>query len=204
MGTTFFHLAHDPSALDRVFAELRSMFENESDIRIGSKLESCKYLRASVDEAMRLIPSVPNMLPRCVQRGGIVVDGELLPEGTILGCAQWSLHRNNDLFDDANAFRPERWLDDDDDSNEDAEDYKRSRRAFAPFGSGPRTCVGWRLALSETMLTVAKTLFRYKLRLAPESPCCITSGKNESCQYRLKGYAVSVVEGPYLQFSARY
>lgn len=196
MGTTFFHLMHHPDCLERLVEELMDTFGNEEEIAMGPKLESCKYFQACIDEAMRLIPSVPNMLPRKVQQGGTTVDDEFLPEGTIVGCAQWSLHRNQELFHEPEAFRPERWLG-------DQELSTNAKRAYAPFGFGSRTCVGWRLALTETKLTLAKTLFRYQVRLAPSSPCCLAADNLQSCQYDLKGYAVAVGDGPYVQFRQR-
>lgn len=134
MAATFFYLAHHSSALDQVVTELKAAFAERDDIVSGTKLDSCKYLQACLNEAMRLVPSVPNVLPRYVLPGGIAVDGEYLPEGTIVGCCQYALNRHPDYFTEPNSFRPERWLCDERNTIGDVE---LARRAFSPFSTGP-------------------------------------------------------------------
>ncbi len=57
------------------------------------------------------------------------------------------LHFNPDVFDDPDAFRPERW--------EVGRDKRRVMdRFWIPFGKGPRACVGRELALAELVLVV--------------------------------------------------
>lgn len=193
MSATFFYLAHNPETCQRVIEELQTAFAHENEIGVGAKLDSCKFLGACINEAMRLVPSVPNILPRRVQPGGTSVDGEFMPEDAILGCSQYAVNRNPEYFPDPDTYRPERWLDAD-------EDVEQARRAFLPFGTGPRTCVGWKLAWTETNLTLAKTLFSHDMRVAPEAPCCGGKATKVDCEYGLRGYAVAVVDGPYLQF----
>ncbi|KAG9513580.1 hypothetical protein KCV07_g8699, partial [Aureobasidium melanogenum] len=197
MSATFFYLAHHPGCRRRVVEELQTTFTDDSDISVGTKLESCKYLAACVNEAMRLVPSVPNVLPRYVQPGGTDVDGEFMPEGAVLGCSQYAINRNPTYFPEPDTYRPERWLDDE---GEAIAPVDQARKAFAPFGTGPRTCVGWKLAWTETNLTLARTLFSYDIRMAPAAPCCSGRLAKTDCEYHLKGYAVAVVDGPYLQF----
>ena len=98
MSAAFFFLSHHPASRQRVVEELQATFAHETEIGVGAKLDSCKYLAACIDEAMRLVPSVPNILPRYVQPGGTHVDGEFMPEGTILGCSQYSINRNPMYF----------------------------------------------------------------------------------------------------------
>lgn len=201
MSAAFFFLSHHPASRQRVVEELQATFAHETEIGVGAKLDSCKYLAACIDEAMRLVPSVPNILPRYVQPGGTHVDGEFMPEGTILGCSQYSINRNPMYFPQPESYCPERWLEDEETP---LGDVGAARRAFLPFGTGPRTCVGWKLASTETSLTLAKTLFSFDMRVAPDAPCC--GGKApalSSCDYPLKGFAVAVVDGPYLQFKKR-
>lgn len=201
MSAAFFFLSHHPASRQRVVEELQATFAHETEIGVGAKLDSCKYLAACIDEAMRLVPSVPNILPRYVQPGGTHVDGEFMPEGTILGCSQYSINRNPMYFPQPESYCPERWLEDEETP---LGDVGAARRAFLPFGTGPRTCVGWKLASTETSLTLAKTLFSFDMRVAPDAPCC--GGKVpalSSCDYPLKGFAVAVVDGPYLQFKKR-
>jgi len=63
-------------------------------------------------EAMRLHPGVGFPLERYVPKGGLVVGDVLLPEGTIVGMNAWVIHHDKTIYgEDADMFRPERWMD---------------------------------------------------------------------------------------------
>jgi cytochrome P450 len=76
---------HNPSILKKLTDEIRSTFETVEDINSGLALNLCTYLRAVIDEAMRLSPPVGGILPREVLPGGLDVDGIHIPEGTYPG-----------------------------------------------------------------------------------------------------------------------
>ena len=52
-------------------------------------LEHCPYYVACVKETMRLNPSAPNIFPRTVGKGGLVLEGKFVPEGTEITCNPW-------------------------------------------------------------------------------------------------------------------
>ena len=63
---------------------------------------------------MRMHPGVAFPLERIVPPGGTQLCGMQIPADTIVGVNAAVIHRNIDIFGaDANAFRPERWLDKD-------------------------------------------------------------------------------------------
>ena len=67
----------------------------------------------------------------------------LVPEGTKVGYKVFVLHRRKDIYgDDANIFRPERWL--------DGDRFLGGSFGwnFVPFNQGPRACLGRKLVLS--------------------------------------------------------
>lgn len=94
------------------------------------------FLDAVISEGLRCYPAIPMSLPRYVPRGGRVIDGYEVPEGTIVSCQAYSVHKlNADVFPDAERFDPGRWL------QSDGRDAERKRLQFA-FASGGRGCVG--------------------------------------------------------------
>lgn len=173
-------------------------FCNESEIRMGQQLNSCKFLQACINESLRLLPSVPNSAPRIVQEGGIQIDQEFIPAGITVGTCIYTLHRNPRHFSNPEEFRPERWLVRSRGQNAEGESISTNREGFCPFSHGPRSCVAWRLAWAEMNITIARTLFRYDIRLAPGLSCC--GGARNDCQYLLKGFITAAVEGPWVQF----
>jgi cytochrome P450 len=159
-----FYLAHNAHVYNKLVEEIQSSFSSLEEIVHGTKLYSCKYLLACVNESLRMVPPVPSELPRVIQKGGQTIDGNFYPEGTVVGTADWASGHNKDIYGDAGIFRPERWIHSEDNSHEDMLCIKR---AFYPFSKGPANCAGQNLALLELYMVVARTLWRMEVRLAP-------------------------------------
>lgn len=91
------------------------------------QLKSMKYLRACLNESLRLYPVVPlnsrealedTILPRGGGEDGMAPI--FIPRGGLVSWNLWALHRRKDYFgEDAEVFRPERWLDGDDEEGEE-------------------------------------------------------------------------------------
>jgi cytochrome P450 len=97
-----------------------------------ARFDELPFLDALVMEGMRCFPGVPMSLPRYVPSGGRSINGYYLPEGTVVSCQAFSLHRlNPDVFPDPDVFYPERWL-----SNDGSMDRNRWFFAFANGGTG--------------------------------------------------------------------
>ncbi|PYH47859.1 cytochrome P450 [Aspergillus saccharolyticus JOP 1030-1] len=218
LSATIHYLLQHPSRLARATTEIRTSFPTEDEIRFDSASPAtCPYLDACINEAMRLAPSVPNAPPRAVCAGGISIDGEFIPAGTIVGTPIYTLHRNAAYFDCPNEFRPERWLESSSTgASSVGQEYQHQHQqppqqqqtssaattmkqtqafpAFCPFSFGARSCVGWRLAYAELHLAMARLLWRYDVRLA--------SGTT-SPDYEMLGWVVAAVQGPVAQFRRR-
>lgn len=67
---------------------------------------------------------------------GITICGYANSPGTIVATQAWSLHRDDRIFEDAEGFKPERWLE------SDKERLVVMNKQFVPFGVGARGCVG--------------------------------------------------------------
>lgn len=82
LSAALFYLARNPSALATLQNEIRTAFTSLDAIVGGKELTECHFLRACIDEAMRLAPPVPGLLPReVVGKEGITIDGVFLPCG---------------------------------------------------------------------------------------------------------------------------
>jgi cytochrome P450 len=166
-----FYLLHNPGTLATLTREIRSTFSSLDAICSGPALSGCVYLRACIDEALRLAPPVPSHLPREVLPGGIHVDGQFLPAGTVVGTAPWAIHHNATYFPDAFAFRPERWIPTDHHGDGDDDDgLSTARAAFCAFSLGPRGCIGKGVAYQEVTLALAHLLWLYDICLGEGGP----------------------------------
>jgi cytochrome P450 len=198
-------LSRNPTVYARLAEEIRTTFEAGQDIGTGAKLSSCKYLRAVIDETLRIAPPLPSTLWRQIspKAGDLIVEGQVIPSGTLVGINPFAMMRNEKYFDSPLEFRPERWL---------AEDAAASdaRKAFAPFALGDTSCLGKTLAYNETSVTLAKTLFYFDFEKAPgeagklgQGVAGDVKGRHREDEYQLYETLTADHEGPCLVFTAR-
>ncbi|CDM28612.1 Cytochrome P450 [Penicillium roqueforti FM164] len=62
LAATLFYISREPSVYERVTREVRSCFASAEEIHAGTQLNSCQYLRACIDEALRLSPPAGSAL----------------------------------------------------------------------------------------------------------------------------------------------
>jgi cytochrome P450 len=116
------------------------------------------YVRMVIDEAMRLYPPVWAMSRQAAEDD--VVDGFRVARGEHVTLVQYAVHRLPDIWDEPDAFRPERF------TPEAVE--ARPRYAYFPFGAGPRGCIGNHFALMEAALVLATVAQRFQVRAAAD------------------------------------
>ena len=207
LANAFFYLVHNPFALDKVTTEVRTAFSNVEDIHAGPQLTSCIYVRAVLDEAMRMGPPVGGILPREVLPGGITVDEEDIPAGTVIGTPHYTIHHNPDYYTTPFAFSPERWIVGSLPSVT-TESVALARSAFCAFSIGPRGCIGKGMAYTELTISLARVLFAYDMRLAPgthvgEGNGDAEFGRHRATEYQLKDSFTSLKDGPMVEFRRR-
>ena len=201
----FFNLAHNPRVLAKLTTEIRSTFASVEEIMVGTKLSKCQYLRACVDEGLRIAPPAPGELPREVLPGGATIQGQFYPAGTIVGCAPWAMGRDEDVYGDAYIYRPERWI-----ASSEADEVlvRRLKKQFHPFSMGSGDCAGRNLAMLELLLVVARTVWKTDFKLAlgytiGEGRPDLGWGQRSRDQYVVKDSFLCLKDGPVLQFKPR-
>ena len=204
LSALFFYLAHNPLCKDKLADEVRSTFTSGDQICTGPQLSGCRYLRACIDEALRMSPPVPGTLwrERLAQDGDEpwVVDGHVVPPGVRVGVNTYALHHNPEYFPEPFVYRPERWL-----SNGYAKSHTADRAAFIPFTLGGRVCAGKAMAYREVGLTMAKTLWYFDFECASGDGAGKANAQcmNDHGELFLEDVFTSVHKGPYLTFRAR-
>lgn len=153
----------------RLADEIRNTFTSGDEIKGGSKLSACTYLRAVVDESLRVNPPGGFTLWRDVPndgKGPVIVDGHVVPPGTRIGVNMFTMHHNEVYFREPFRFKPERWIAEE--SGLSAEESKRMHGAFIPFSAGSRGCAGRAMAYLEASLVIAKTLWYFDFDFVDE------------------------------------
>lgn len=162
----FFYLTPLPESLQETHHGNPKHLRILDSIRAGTTLSSCQYLRARIDESLRMSPAGASEQLREVLPGGFEVSGNYLPAGTLVGTAGWAIMHHEDAFPDPFVFRPERWIVDEK-NGVTADEVDRAKLALNPFSAGTDNCVGQKLAMLELLITVGRVLYRMDVRALP-------------------------------------
>lgn len=159
LSAIMYYLLMKPSTMTKIKSEIRSTFNDESEINMAS-VQSLKYTLAVIYEGLRLFPPLPGSMRRIVGPGGRHIAGHFVPAGTLVAVDEFSAGRYSKNFVRSLDFCPERYFD-----NIDSEFANDKRKAFRPFSVGPRDCIGKSLALAEMRIILARILFNFDLEL---------------------------------------
>jgi hypothetical protein len=164
MISGFLHyLWHYPQVYQRLASEMRTKYKPGEKIVWGSDLESSTYLRAVIDEVMRLLPPACGVHWRECEGVGVTV-GEshtALPVGSDVGMSIFSLLRDARIFRKPVRFWPERWLP----GTLPEHEFTMSRKMFTPFLIGPRNCAGSHVAIMMASIAYTYILVNYDFRI---------------------------------------
>jgi len=119
---------------------------------------------------MRLYPHPPVLLRRAVVEDKLP-GGYTVPAGQDVMISVYNIHHSPDVWDDPEAFKPERFNLDDPIPSEQNTDYR-----YIPFSGGPRKCVGDQFALMEAVVALAIVLKKFDFRLKEDHEIGMTTG----------------------------
>ena len=199
IAAVLFYLLKNPATLEKLSGEIRASVTSTAEIS-DAVLSNLKFLRACVDETLRLTPPKAASIPREVGKGGITIDGVHVPEGMSVGVSLYSLHRDPEIYPEPYAFRPERWL--------KMEDDYRMRAALGPLLRGPRMCPGGTIAYFAVQLALFHLLHRNDVKLAPGGK---SGGGDQSLprlrqrhdEYQMNDWIIGFADGPVIQLRER-
>jgi len=169
---TLFMIAQHPEVARGLVDELGDASQSAS----RNPQAAMPLMERVIKESMRILPPVAFTIREACRPGRL---GEYdFPERTVVILSFYVTHHMPHLFDDPEAFRPDRWL-----------TIAPSPYAYMPYGAGPRMCMG--AAFSQQMLrvTVGSILRRFRLTVVPGSlvnrHCHLTLGLRQGLPVEL-------------------
>ncbi|GAV58785.1 p450 domain-containing protein [Cephalotus follicularis] len=158
------NLVNHPDILNKARAELdthvgEERLVDEPDV---SKLP---YLQNIISETLRLYPAAPLLLPH-MSYEDCKIGGYDVPRDTILLVNAWAIHRDPNLWDDPESFKPERF-----------ESGQVEAHKWVPFGLGRRACPGAGLAQRVVGLTLGLLIQSFEWERVSEKLVDMTEGK---------------------------
>ena len=172
---TFVFAGHETTALALTFAlhllathpqQAARAYEETSQVLEGrpptlDDVKALRFVDGVIHEAMRLYPPVVGVGREAAE--DTELHGCPIPKGAQVVAACWAIQRDPRFFPDPDSFEPARWLD------ADAR-ARRPKFAYAPFGGGPRVCIGEGFALAESVIVLATILQRFELEWPAKRP----------------------------------
>ncbi len=169
---TFIVAGHETTALTLAWALYLCAFDQDVQTKAraeiadicddapitGDQATQLTFVRQIIDETLRLYPPA-GIISRTAQANDVLCAREIRPGDTVM-IPIYTLQRNRLLWDDPDAFKPERF----------ADRKAIDRYAYLPFGDGPRICIGASFAIQEAVIVLATLLKRFRFELVEGKP----------------------------------
>ncbi len=164
---TFIVAGHETTALTLAWALYLCAFDPRVQARAADEAQAAlsgraagaedvarlPYIARIVNETLRLYPPAA-FLSRTARVADRLCGREVRAGDTVM-LPIYALHRSRLLWQNADAFDPDRFL------------TPPDRFAFLPFGAGPRICIGAGFAMQEAVLILATLLSRLRFEIMP-------------------------------------
>ncbi|KAK4153647.1 cytochrome P450 [Chaetomidium leptoderma] len=163
--TAMLHLATNSRVLRKLQAEIDSVAPySMSEVIKDETARALPYLSAVVKEILRWLPPAMDIATRVVPPGGDEWNGLALPPGTELGWNAIGIMRDSDVWgDDADQFRPERWIEAEADPDKLRDMNTVGDMVFG--GTSRYQCLGRIVALMEIKKVLFELFRRYEFEV---------------------------------------
>ncbi|PWN53131.1 putative cytochrome P450 monooxygenase/Phenylacetate hydroxylase [Violaceomyces palustris] len=142
-------LAKHPEIQEKAYRAMYDVYKG--DIPDSSE-EKVDYITALHKECSRYFSIIKLSLPRATL-GDSQYRGVHIPDGTTVFLNAYAIHNDEERYEDAKAFRPERYL----------EKKEENLQAHYSFGAGRRMCAGVHLANREMYIAFCKIIYFFKI-----------------------------------------
>ncbi|XP_048196284.1 thromboxane-A synthase [Perognathus longimembris pacificus] len=159
LSFTTYLLATNPACQERLLREVDLFKEKQPDPEYRGLQEGLPYLDMVIAETLRMYPPAFRFTREAARDCQVL--GQSIPAGAVLEMAVGALHHDPEYWPHPEVFNPERF----------STEARRQRQPFTylPFGAGPRSCLGVRLGLLVTKLTLFHVLSRFRFEACPET-----------------------------------
>ena len=152
-------VAKSPDVQTRMHAEVMALESTTNPDKPvdASEMKSLELTWNVFRETLRLFPPVGFIARESAQT--CPMRDKTVGKGASVVVSPWLIHRHRDLWDDPDAFNPDRYA-----KNASRESL---RNAYLPFSMGPRVCMGAAFALQEAVLILSSMARHYALEAVP-------------------------------------
>ena len=153
INNVMYWLLKNPKCLATLRSELDAVLDQDDVVAPYDKIKHLPYLRACLDESLRIYPPTTFGLPRRTPKEGAPILGDYVAGNTSVSMTSFVAHRNEQVFPEPEVYRPERWLE---------EGGKELQPFFIAFSAGARGC---NISYLEQTVLLASLLHRFEFAL---------------------------------------
>ncbi|EYE97347.1 cytochrome P450 [Aspergillus ruber CBS 135680] len=151
-----YQLLKNPHCLAKLREEVDSVLDPDEVIAPYDKVKHLPYLRACLDESMRIFPPTSHGLPRETPAEGLEILGQWVPGKTSVSMSAYVAHHDERAFPNSDQYIPERFM---------GEQGKAVQPYFVAFSAGARSCIGRNISYLEQTKALASLVHRYDFAL---------------------------------------
>ncbi|KAI1842663.1 hypothetical protein JX266_011125 [Neoarthrinium moseri] len=167
--STMLHIVTSPRVYSTLVNEIMGGIKSGaiSSPIANDEAKRLPYLQAVIYEGLRMNAPFTGLLAKEVPAGGDTINGLFVPAGTRIAHSIWSVLRSRDVFgDDAELFRPERFL-----TTDDSKRLELKSTVELAFGFGRWKCSGQSVAFLELNKVFVELLRNFDFDLInPSNP----------------------------------
>jgi cytochrome P450/NADPH-cytochrome P450 reductase len=177
LAWTFYELSRHPEIEQKILQEIVNLGITHDTLPTSEQSSSMKYTYQVLKETLRMYSPLRALAKYCKKGmtnfhclfacmpvlyrlsifpfADVVVPGGFqIKAGDRVTVQLNALHHNADVYPNPDVYDPSRWTPE--------EEQKRSRFAWLPFSTGPRSCIGMALALQEAKTILGMLLHRFR------------------------------------------
>ncbi|KAJ4263897.1 hypothetical protein NW762_005934 [Fusarium torreyae] len=110
MNNVMYWLLENPNCMANLREEVDTVLEPDEIVASYDKVKHLPYLRACLDESLRITPPTTFGRPRRTPPEGWNILGDYIPGDTTVSTSAYITHRDPQVFPKPESYAPERWL----------------------------------------------------------------------------------------------
>jgi cytochrome P450 len=153
LGFALYTLAEHPDIQVALRDTIRKEVEGKTDWKYED-IKGIEDLNCFIKENMRMWPPLA-IVPAKKTSEDTVLGDIFIPKDHLVSINIWAIHRSDEVYEDANTFKPNRW------KKEESRKYPNG--SWIPFSGGPRICIGNDFSLMEQRIFLAEFLLNFSV-----------------------------------------
>jgi cytochrome P450 len=167
------HLAMNPTVQESLYQEISKNVSRSMEGCLTEMVLSkaaAPFLHAVIRESHRMTPSLTISLMKSNTQADLEIHGVTIPKGSMIALDAYSIGMDPEYVPDCNAFRPERWLEEEVKMRAGTPAEMIDHPLYRdPFSAGSRKCPGSRVANYEALVMISQLLLDWKISFEDES-----------------------------------